>query len=294
MSEASADERRHPEGEGWDHVTWRVERADGPWIVKEAKDAAPAEAAAAAGREVAVMQLVRGALGRRADLAPDWVADARLRREGGLTYPRVPGVALQDLLAAGAVPAAVRRQLAVRLGRLIAAVGAIDPSTAAASLPLDDAGWAPWFEELPARLDAARAAIPPSAGAAIERFAEAPRPPFPPPSELVLCHNDLGGEHVLVDPATWSITGIIDWTDAAVGDPAADVGRLVRDLGREAAGGVLDGMAVAGRHRASLAERAHCYARLLIVEDLAYALEHRPDLVESERTNLLRLYDVGR
>jgi aminoglycoside phosphotransferase (APT) family kinase protein len=192
------------------------------------------------------------------------------------------------------VPAEVRRELAVRLGRLIAAVGSIDPSRAAAAIPFDDAGWKPWFEELPGRLDAARAAIPPSAVTAIERFAEAPRLPFPPRSELVLCHNDLGGEHVLVDPVTWSITGIIDWTDAAVGDPAADVGRLVRDLGRESAGGVLDGMAVAGRHRASLAARAQCYARLLIVEDLAYALQYRPDLVETERTNLLRLYDVGR
>jgi aminoglycoside phosphotransferase (APT) family kinase protein len=177
---------------------------------------------------------------------------------------------------------------------LIAAVAAIDPSAATVSLPVEDAGWAPWFEELPSRLDAVRAAIPASAVAAVRRFAAAPWPPEPRPGDLVLCHNDLGGEHVLVDPATWSITGIIDWTDAAVCDPAADLGRLVRDLGQEAAGVVLDGMAATGRRRAALATRAQCYARLLIVEDLAYALERRPDVVEAERANLLRLYDVGR
>jgi aminoglycoside phosphotransferase (APT) family kinase protein len=40
-------------------------------------------------------------------------------------------------------------------------------------------------------------------------------------AELVLSHNDLGIEHVLVDPATLEVTGVVDWSDAAIVDPGA-------------------------------------------------------------------------
>ena len=38
----------------------------------------------------------------------------------------------------------------------------------------------------------------------------------------VLTHNDLGVEHIICGGAENKITGIIDWTDMAIGDPAAD------------------------------------------------------------------------
>lgn len=41
--------------------------------------------------------------------------------------------------------------------------------------------------------------------------------------EPALVHRDLGIEHVLVDRATRSVTGIIDFGDASVGDPAIDL-----------------------------------------------------------------------
>ncbi|WP_157767835.1 peptidoglycan recognition protein family protein [Actinosynnema pretiosum] len=47
---------------------------------------------------------------------------------------------------------------------------------------------------------------------AVERFPATPPPP--PPDELVLAHNDLGAEHVLVDVGT-TITGVPDRTGAA-------------------------------------------------------------------------------
>jgi len=43
-----------------------------------------------------------------------------------------------------------------------------------------------------------------------------------PPSTPTLVHNDLAAEHILFDPATQTVTGIIDWSDIAVSDPAAD------------------------------------------------------------------------
>jgi aminoglycoside phosphotransferase (APT) family kinase protein len=43
---------------------------------------------------------------------------------------------------------------------------------------------------------------------------------------LVLVHNDLLAEHVLVDPQRKCVIGIIDWGDVGTGDPAFDFGGL--------------------------------------------------------------------
>ncbi|WP_186763020.1 phosphotransferase [Lentzea tibetensis] len=79
-----------------------------------------------------------------------------------------------------------------------------------------------------------------------------------PATELVFSHNDLGAEHVLTQDG--EITGIIDWTDAAICDPAYDYGLLYRDLGPAA----LD--ACPG----VLVERVEFYARCTIFEDLVH------------------------
>jgi aminoglycoside phosphotransferase (APT) family kinase protein len=38
-----------------------------------------------------------------------------------------------------------------------------------------------------------------------------------------LVHGDLWAEHVLIDPHTRSVSGIIDWGDAVIGDPVIDL-----------------------------------------------------------------------
>ncbi|HEV2237051.1 MAG TPA: phosphotransferase [Ktedonobacterales bacterium] len=48
-----------------------------------------------------------------------------------------------------------------------------------------------------------------------------------------LVHRDLNTEHVLFDPATGRLTGVIDWGDAAIDDPAVDFAGLRRELGDE-------------------------------------------------------------
>lgn len=82
----------------------------------------------------------------------------------------------------------------------------------------------------------------------------------PPPEahEPAFCHNDLGIEHVLVSGHT--VTGIIDWSDAALTDPARDYGKLYRDLGP---------IALPPEH---LRDRAVFYARCGVLEDLAHGL----------------------
>jgi aminoglycoside phosphotransferase (APT) family kinase protein len=42
----------------------------------------------------------------------------------------------------------------------------------------------------------------------------------------VLLHNDLAAEHVLIDPANGNVTGVIDWSDMAIGDPLVDFAGL--------------------------------------------------------------------
>jgi aminoglycoside phosphotransferase (APT) family kinase protein len=47
--------------------------------------------------------------------------------------------------------------------------------------------------------------------------------PGPYCSTRRLVHSDLWAEHILIDPHTCSVSGIIDWGDAAIGDPAVDL-----------------------------------------------------------------------
>ena len=44
--------------------------------------------------------------------------------------------------------------------------------------------------------------------------------PYAGPARLV--HNDLGPQHLLVEADSGKLVGVIDWTDAALGDPALD------------------------------------------------------------------------
>lgn len=45
-------------------------------------------------------------------------------------------------------------------------------------------------------------------------------------------HNDLGAEHLFVlDHTDLALSGVIDWSDAALGDPVADFAPLLRDCG---------------------------------------------------------------
>jgi aminoglycoside phosphotransferase (APT) family kinase protein len=275
------------EGAGWDHVAWRVDAADGAaWIVRAAKLLDPDDTDVGdVELEVAVMQAARRRLG--AIVADAVVLDATL---GCMAYPRLGGVPLQELLAAGAVPDSEVRRLAVEIGALVAAIGAIGAGGVDAAVPVDDDTFASWFAELPAFRGEVSHVLSAGERAAVDRFLAADVPTDATDAERVLAHNDLGAEHVVVDPATLAITGIIDWSDAAVADPAAEVGRLLRDLGAAHLEAVLDGIGAAGAVRAGLVERGWCYARCLVLEDLAYAVRSRPDLVAYEHASLGRLF----
>jgi aminoglycoside phosphotransferase (APT) family kinase protein len=92
----------------------------------------------------------------------------------------------------------------------------------------------------------------------------------PPPDEPQLdafCHNDLGAEHIVVDVEANAITGVIDWTDAAITDPMYDLALIYRDLGPEVFEATL-------LHYEGDCDRDRVlfYARCSVLEDIAYGV----------------------
>jgi aminoglycoside phosphotransferase (APT) family kinase protein len=79
------------------------------------------------------------------------------------------------------------------------------------------------LDDFDAAIEAAAPAAAPDAPFDEWRSFLAARPAPARPAPLVVVHNDLAAEHVLVDPASEAITGVIDWSEVALGDAAVDV-----------------------------------------------------------------------
>src|SRR5690606_28759782 len=73
----------------------------------------------------------------------------------------------------------------------------------------------------------------------------------------VIVHNDFAAEHLLFDSPSRTITGVIDWSDVAIGDPAFDFAGLFHW------GGDAFARAVAAVHEPPLHEDALVLARYL-------------------------------
>jgi aminoglycoside phosphotransferase (APT) family kinase protein len=131
---------------------------------------------------------------------------------------------------------------------------ALDPQV---DVRADDASADVWRDEARATWTSVRGEVPAARRPAVEAALAAAAPV--PPARRALIHGDLGAEHVFV--AGGRISGIIDWGDAALGDPAVDHGRLLRDVGASGAGG----------------DSARLYAVYSALEDLAFGLETGDD-----------------
>jgi aminoglycoside phosphotransferase (APT) family kinase protein len=163
---------------------------------------------------------------------------------GVLAYPLLPGL---SLLGRTPGPAA-----ALRLGRFLRELHDTDPADVADIVPDEQADPHEWLDDLvgPADLLAVlRGSVP------------------PPARRRALIHADLGAEHVLERDG--QLTGVLDWSDAAISDPAVDFGRLYRDFGPsfltttlKAYGGVDDPEAAMARIK--------FFARCAALEDLTY------------------------
>jgi aminoglycoside phosphotransferase (APT) family kinase protein len=93
-----------------------------------------------------------------------------------------------------------------------------------------------------------------------------------------LMHGDLAPEHVLCDTAGL-ITGVIDWTDARIGDPAVDLAWLVHGTDNEFASAVL---ASYPANDPAMVERARFYYQVVPWHVLIFGVEERrTELIES-------------
>ena len=93
-------------------------------------------------------------------------------------------------------------------------------------------------------------------------------------------HGDLAAEHVLVDPATHQVTGIIDWSEISIGDPAIDFAGMFHWGGLDFVNAVLSHY----RHHADagLRDRARLFAVGRGIGDIVFGLEmHRPEYIDA-------------
>jgi aminoglycoside phosphotransferase (APT) family kinase protein len=190
------------------------------------------------------------------------------REHGYIGYQKLPGTPLLD--AVGGFDLRQWPGFAATLGRFLSEINTLPFAPIRADLdedsePLD--GWRAEARETFARV---RPQIPARYAGSIAAFLATPPPPAP--VALVLAHNDLGIEHILVDHTTRQITGIIDWGDAALADPARDLGKFYRDLGAATLDAVLRHY-TASDDTAALRARAIFYGRCGMLEDLEYGLE---------------------
>ncbi len=100
-------------------------------------------------------------------------------------------------------------------------------------------------------------------------------------------HADLLADHILVDPKSFVLTGIIDWGDATAGDPAGDfVGIWMwgGDAALEAALAAYSGKLDPGARR-----RIRHRGTLIAMEDVHYATKtQRPELLQAGLATLER------
>ncbi|TNY35485.1 phosphotransferase family protein [Thermomonospora catenispora] len=250
-----------PLGEGEDHVAYEV---DGELIVRFGKGSGAEGPARGAEEEARLLRAVAG-------LSPLPVPEPcfTAAQEDCLAYRRLPGVPLIDL-SPWERPGRNGRIGAV-LGALLRALHAARPETVAGLVGTDEQPRDLWLREAAEARAAVGDRVPGPHRAAVAEFLGAPPPTVR--RAPVFSHNDLGIEHVLVDPATEAVTGIIDWSDAAFTDPGYDFGLLYRDLGPCALEAALDAYRAEGRDRRELRTLAVFYARCTALTDMAYGLD---------------------
>lgn len=182
---------------------------------------------------------------------------------GAIAYRMLPGVPLNRIDLQDSV------SIASDLGTFLGALHRVLITDVEGLVDADTYPLADWLHDAERHFVEVEETLPASSRPQIEAFLSDSPPPDS--TRLVFCHNDLGSEHVLVDASTGCITGIIDWSDAAITDPARDLGIILRDLGPPAldAAAASYGLTFEDDDR----ERAVFHARCKLLEDIAFGLE---------------------
>ncbi|WP_392961024.1 phosphotransferase family protein [Streptomyces sp. LN245] len=250
-----------PLGGGLDNLAYEV---NGELVVRFSKEPDLVRRAALVGHEARVLAAV-------ADISPLPVPEPAftVAEQGCLAYRKLPGGPLLDMPRHQR--SAHGTSIAATLGELLTALHAVPIDRLADLVDTDHQPPAEWRHEAAENYATVAGQVPAAHRRSVEAFLDAA-----PPNDgctPAFSHNDLGIEHVLIDPATWTVTGIIDWSDAAVVDPAYDFGLLYRDLGPAATRAAIRSYRTDAHDLAALGERAVFYARCSVFEDLAHGIE---------------------
>ncbi|GAA3215864.1 phosphotransferase family protein [Nonomuraea helvata] len=250
-----------PLGEGLDNMVYEV---NDELLVRRNKATTPDENR----QEVARLAALR-------ELSPLPVPEVVFADDesGVIAYHKLPGEPLNRHPAADLRHgAADLRRLAEPLGEFLTALHGASTARMREVAPLDVYPAPTLLRDAELDYRDVESHVPEKQRPLVERFFE--EPPPDEPRSLRFCHNDLGAEHVLVDAEAATITGIIDWTDAAITDPSHDFARIYRDLGPEFFEATLShyDFPLDDADRA----RVLFYARCALIEDLAYGLSTGP------------------
>lgn len=193
-------------GEGLDNLAYEV---NGELVVRFSKEPDLARRAALLNHEARVLAAV-------ADVSPLPVPQPAftVAEQGCLAYFKLPGVPLVDMPRHQR--SAHGTSIGATLGELLTALHAVAIDRMA--VETDHQPMAGWRHEATENYVTVAGQVPAAQRRSVEAFLDAA-----PPHDgctPTFSHNDLGIEHVLVDPVAWTVTGIIDWSDAAVVDPA--------------------------------------------------------------------------
>jgi aminoglycoside phosphotransferase (APT) family kinase protein len=206
-------------GDGWDNEVFSVGHE---WLFRFPKrsDVVPWLA-----REIELMPLVNEALGVLAPRFEHIGAPSARFPYPFVGYRRLPGIGADHMPAPDVAPGV---GLAEELGLALSRLHQIDPNR----VPRTPAGWEdePWSEhrkDLVAVADLARSALPPSLLRRTEPYlaGQIAEPLQDGPQRFI--HNDICADHVLVNPSTGRLAGLIDFNDAMVGDPVHDFVGLI-------------------------------------------------------------------
>lgn len=241
-------------GEGLENAAYEV---NGELIVRTSKERDPDRRAASTRREAELLAIVA----RTSALpVPEPVfADPEA---GVLAYLKLGGAPLMEN------PVAEPARLAPDLGGFLGHLHQTPLDAVNDLVERDAYPPAAWLDDVRGDYREISGRLPAGSRRWIESFLG--RTPPAAAHVLVFCHNDLGAEHILVDAAANTVTGVIDWTDAAITDPARDLALVYRDLGPQVCK-----LALAhyeGPFDDADRERAIFYARCKLIEDIAYGL----------------------
>ncbi|GAA1270290.1 hypothetical protein Psi02_20570 [Planotetraspora silvatica] len=241
-------------GGGSDNIAYEV---NGEIVVRQRRDDDPTSRREATRREAALLAVV-------SELSPLPVPQPIFVEDGAgiLAYAKLPGLPLN----LHPVPEPVR--LAAPLGAFLSRLHTAPAERMAALVPRDAYPLGDLREDAERDYRDIVPHIPVPSRRLVEDFLAHTAPQGP--DTLAFCHNDLGSEHILVNVETSTVTGVIDWTDAALADPAYDLALIYRDLGPEIFDLTLthyEGPFDVAGH-----ERAVFYARCSLLEDIAYGL----------------------